>query len=516
MMQNFMGKGKQGDAHRKWFEDKLVKPLAEVLEAFDSEGGVLEKLKNSDLFKGIVETFEKIGEGIKEQFDTIGTDIKTAFEDAKTTFETMGETIVSMGDDVKKLMESVTLVSGYVKQVYDMINDYVMQFDTRGTRTMHPTEGVIETGDGKLDAFEMKNLKEDLEKKLANFVGTLVTNTIKALGLVFGAGLLYQFAKGAAFRAGLGGSPSGDGPPRRSARGSLVKNLAKSLVVGTSAFSSSVGQTTAAASLKPGQAINKAGSIYNTKTGQIVKPASAFSHLSKYPRLMMAARRIPILTPLLTGALAIDTMTNDELDKDEKITALGGILGGGLGAMGFGALGATLGTTFGPAGTVIGAILGSLTGFVGGEKLGQVLAGFLLGKERESIPLQSSSTLGEQQTPMPGGRGATPHSAPLTMDAQLQEADAAGFQRQALKQYRMSTMPSTSGATVSKLSNATKSNGDSSALPLSMPVLVDKGQVTNIQSNYGSRLNVDNGNSTSRLFTDSLLIDVRGSLAGGF
>ena len=27
---------------------------------FDSEGGVLEKLKNSDLFKGIVETFEKI------------------------------------------------------------------------------------------------------------------------------------------------------------------------------------------------------------------------------------------------------------------------------------------------------------------------------------------------------------------------------------------------------------------------------------------------------------------------
>ena len=28
MMQNFMGKGKQGDAHRKWFEDKLVKPFA--------------------------------------------------------------------------------------------------------------------------------------------------------------------------------------------------------------------------------------------------------------------------------------------------------------------------------------------------------------------------------------------------------------------------------------------------------------------------------------------------------
>ena len=46
------------------------------------------------------------------------------------------------------------------------------------------------------------------------------------------------------------------------------------------------------------------------------------------------------------------------------------------------------------------------------------------------------------------------------------------------------------------------------------PVLIDKGQVNNYNSNYGSRLNVDNGNSTSRLFGDSLLIDVRGSLAG--
>ena len=86
------------------FGDKLVKPLAEVLEMFDSDGGVLEKLKNSDLFKGIVETFEKIGEDIKKQFDTIGTDIETAFADAKTSFEAMGETIKTMGDDIGKLL----------------------------------------------------------------------------------------------------------------------------------------------------------------------------------------------------------------------------------------------------------------------------------------------------------------------------------------------------------------------------------------------------------------------------
>ena len=31
----------------------------------------------------------------------------------------MGETIKSMGDDIEKLLESVTLVGGYVKSAYD-------------------------------------------------------------------------------------------------------------------------------------------------------------------------------------------------------------------------------------------------------------------------------------------------------------------------------------------------------------------------------------------------------------
>ena len=65
-----------------------------------------------------------------------------------------------------------------------------------------------------------------------------------------------------------------------------------------------------------------------------------------------------------------------------------------------------------------------------------------------------------------------------------------------------------------KLSTPTPMPGGRGDAPLSMPVLVDKGQVTNIQSNYGSTLSVDNGNRTSRLFTDSLLIDVRSAYAG--
>jgi hypothetical protein len=277
--------------------------------------------------------------------------------------------------------------------------------------------------------------------------------------------------------------------------------------MGTSAFSS-VGNTTRVASLKTGQAIKKAGSIYNTKTGRIVKPAVSFTHLSKYPRLLTAAKRIPILTPILTGAFAIKTMKDDSLSKDEKIAELGGILGGGLGAMGFGALGASLGLTLGPAGSIIGALLGSLTGFYGGEALGKMLAGFLLGKDRDPIDIGSmnTSTLGASNAP-PGNLNID--SAPLTMDAQLRETDAARAQRHALEQYRMSTMPSTSGATVSKLSNTTESNGDSSALPLTVPVLVDQKEINNINSSYSGSPSSSNGFQPARLFGDSLLIDWR-------
>ena len=131
------------------FGDKLIKPLAEVLEAFDSEGGVLEKLKNTELFKGIAATFEKIGADIKKQFETIGTDIQTAFDDSTATFKQMGETIKTMGDDIGKLLESVTLVGGYVKSAYDTIMGYINQFDTKGGGPRN------EFADGKLDSFEM-------------------------------------------------------------------------------------------------------------------------------------------------------------------------------------------------------------------------------------------------------------------------------------------------------------------------------------------------------------------------
>ena len=514
------------------FGDKLIKPLAEVLEAFDSEGGILDKLKNTELFKGVVATFEKIGADISERFETfttdikakfetIGTDIETAFADAKTTFASMGETIKTMGDDINKLLESVTLVGGYVKSAYDTIMGYINQFDTQGAGPRN------EYGDGKLDAFEMQNLRLDLEKKIADFIGTLVTNTFKVLGSIFGVGLLYAYAKGKMFKLGVGDKPSADGPNRRGSRGSMFKNIAKSLVVGTAAFSgSSVGSTRNTASLKPGQALNKAGSIYDTKTGRIVKTATSFSHLSKYPRLMTAAKRIPVLAPLLTGYFAQDVMRDDTLDKDEKAVKLGGIVGGGLGASGFGAIGGMLGTLF-PVpgvGTLAGALTGSIAGYFLGEKAGEMLVSFLMGKEREPIDVDSinTSSLGSMMNTSTGTTVQAVENLPIS---KITSASSGEYpQVNAVSQLQGNLMNRNTDLALAayeadkakKLSNTNLNPlpGGRGDAPISMPVLVDKGQVTNIQSNYGSPLSVDNGNRTSRLFTDSLLIDVRSAYAG--
>jgi len=498
------------------FGDKLIKPLAEVLEAFDSEGGVLEKLKNTELFKGIAATFEKIGADIKKQFETIGTDIQTAFDDSTATFKQMGETIKTMGDDIGKLLESVTLVGGYVKSAYDTIMGYINQFDTKGGGPRN------EFADGKLDSFEMKNLRLDVEKKIFDFIGSLVTNIFSVMGTIFGVGLLYQFAKGKMFALGLGdknnkpdkNNKTSNNKDKFKSKSSLVRNLAKSLVVGTSAFSgSSVGGNTAAASLKPGQAINKAGSIYSTKTGQIVKPATSFTHLSKYPRLLMAAKRIPILTPLLTGALALETMNDDTLSKDAKAIKLGGIIGGGLGAGGFGVVGGMLGTLF-PVpgvGTIAGALTGSIGGYFFGEKVGEMLMSFLMGKDREPIDISSmnTSTLGSMMDGPPGTPEAfKPKSSSGNME--IRNASSLGSTASQLDSTLMNknsdlaiaayqaNLQSKSALQFDRRLSQNHRDAKGAEVVV-MPQIVDKSEIKTFNSNYSSSLGSNNNYSTVRV-----------------
>ena len=268
------------------FGDKLVKPLAKVLEMFDSEGGVLEKLKNSDLFKGIVETFEKIGEGIKEQFDTIGTDIKTAFEDAKTTFESMGETVKTMGDDVEKLLGAVTTAAGFIKGAYDSVMEYINQFDTRGSGPRN------EYGDGKLDAFEMQNLKDDVLSKIKNLVTELVGSMVGGISVALIAffalgGIGYSIIKGIAMgtaarvTAGLvGTNPSAEGPDKRSSKGSIIKKIAQrtatalTITSGATAATSTVGGAATSALDKPGISKPCLDHIDTLKASEYVKPSN--------------------------------------------------------------------------------------------------------------------------------------------------------------------------------------------------------------------------------------------------
>ena len=155
-----------------------------------------------------------------------------------------------------------------------------------------------------------------------------------------------------------------------------------------------------------------------------------------------------------------------------------------------------------------------------GDFAGRKLAEFLLDVERQPLDVGSmnTSTLGEMNATtgtvqtvenlpiqiMSASTGEYPQSSFVSqLDGNLMNRNTdlalAAYEADKAANLKINTNPLPGG------------RGDA---PLSMPVLVDKGQVTNIQSNYGSTLSVDNGNRTSRLFTDSLLIDVRSAYAG--
>ena len=211
-------------------------------------------------------------------------------------------------------------------------------------------------------------------------------------------------------------------------------------------------------------------------------------------------------------------MQNDELSDKEKKVEIGGHIAAGMTSAMFGALGASLGLTFGPAGAIIGGILGSLVGYGLGDMAGQELAGFLLGEKRAPIPLQSSGTLGEMNAST--GDVQAVENLPIS---KITSASSGEYpQANAVSQLQGNLMNRNTNLALEayeadkakKLSNTTPLPGGRGDAPISMPVVVDKGQVTNIQSNYASTLSVDNGNRTSRLFTDSLLIDVRSAYAG--
>jgi len=127
-----------------------------------------------------------------------------------------------------------------------------------------------------------------------------------------------------------------------------------------------------------------------------------FSHLKKFPKLLKAAKFIPLLGPLLTGGMAVAILLSDA-PKEEKIKKMGGLIGGGLGSAGFGVVGAALGSAFPGPGTIAGGVIGSLVGFFGGEYAGTKLAEFLMaGKE----PKLETGAAGDMDAMVEQGAGA--------------------------------------------------------------------------------------------------------------
>jgi hypothetical protein len=120
------------------------------------------------------------------------------------------------------------------------------------------------------------------------------------------------------------------------------------------------------------------------KVSAMKSAVGKLAHLKKYPGLLKAAKRIPLLGPILSGAMVAQLLLSDA-SHEEKVKGIGGIIGGGLGSAGFGMVGAAMGSVFPGPGTVIGGILGSLGGWFGGEWLGTKLAGFLMGDKAAKI-----------------------------------------------------------------------------------------------------------------------------------
>ena len=121
----------------KVFGEKLNEPLANLVKMF-KEGTIVDNIK-------------KTVENIKKDLEPIILDIKEGFG---------------------RFIEGVTAVFNIIKSAYEMVEKYVMSFDTQGA--VGPAGMPI--GDGKLDPTELGNLKKDVIDKITDAIVQTVKN----------------------------------------------------------------------------------------------------------------------------------------------------------------------------------------------------------------------------------------------------------------------------------------------------------------------------------------------------
>jgi len=195
---------------------------------------------------------------------------------------------------------------------------------------------------------------------------------------------------------------------------SKVGGAAKSLFSGAKNLLG-MGAKTASAGAKVGASAIK-GTAKSTAS-------SALKVFKAFPRLGMAAKLVPGLGAIIGAGQGLAILMDKSMSKNDKIKAFGGLLGQGLGAAGFGALGAAVGTAVFPGiGTIGGGLLGGVLGAFAGESMGRKAASFLLGEETEE---EKSAKFLEGKKSMSGG---PPASSGSTKSLQTKPIKTAKFE----------------------------------------------------------------------------------------
>lgn len=124
---------------------------------------------------------------------TIVDNIKKTVEDIKKKLEPI---ILEMKQKFILFIEGVTKVKNLIVEAFQMVEDYVMQFD--------------KDGDGKLDEAETKLLKEDVIKNLSEAISAVLGNIVSTIIAAFGIYTVGSVAlKAILARAGFGLAATG-------------------------------------------------------------------------------------------------------------------------------------------------------------------------------------------------------------------------------------------------------------------------------------------------------------------
>lgn len=140
------------------FGDKLVKPLASVLEQIDKDGGILDKFKDTEFFKGAVLAFEKIKARAK-----------------------------LIAEDIEKLLAAVVRVATVINDAFVKVDEYIATFDKDGEEGLSQSE--------RADLFD--DMKSRAVSAISGFMGDIMlsiggmllsaTFITKTAGLAFAA-----------------------------------------------------------------------------------------------------------------------------------------------------------------------------------------------------------------------------------------------------------------------------------------------------------------------------------------